>query len=174
MNTSAASGTVVFSTTTSANGNDSNTIDTCDIRDGATPPNNGIYSLGSTGIAAQNNSGNIISNCNIFNFYHTAAVDTAGARLDGGNTDWTILGNSFYQTVARAGQGANVRAIYVNSVSGNNFAVTGNFIGGSAANAGGLRGQRTVRRFHFLNFKASASMSVHRCRAAFRATPSAI
>ncbi len=48
VNTSATSGTVVFSTTTGANGNDNNTIDTCDIRDGASTPRNGIYSLGTT------------------------------------------------------------------------------------------------------------------------------
>ena len=53
---SATSGTVVFSTTTGANGNDRNTIDHCDIRDGATTPRNGIYALGSTTTAAQNNS----------------------------------------------------------------------------------------------------------------------
>jgi uncharacterized delta-60 repeat protein len=137
VNTSAASGVTVFSTTTGANGNDNNTIDHCDIRDGASTPANGIYALGTTATAAQNNSGNTVSNCNLFNFYAATAVDSAGVRLDGGNTDWTITGNSFYQTVNRAAVAASVRPIYVNNTSGNNFVVTGNAVGGTTPNAGG-------------------------------------
>ena len=38
VNTSATSGTVLFSTTTGANGNDNNSLDHCDIRDGASTP----------------------------------------------------------------------------------------------------------------------------------------
>ncbi len=136
VNTSASGGTVVFSTTTGANGNDNNTINTCDLRDGATLPVNALYSLGSTSTTAQNNSGNTVSNCNVFNFYSTTN-DVAGVRLDGGNTGWSITGNSFYQTASRAAVAANVRAIFINNTSGDNFTVTGNFIGGSAANAGG-------------------------------------
>jgi hypothetical protein len=136
VNTSASSGVVVFSTTTGANGNDNNTLDHCDISDGATTPTNGLYSSGSIGTTAQNNSGNTVSNCNIFNFYAATAVDAAGVRLDGGNTSWTLSGNSFYQTTSRAAVAANVRAVYLNNFSGNNFTVTGNFIGGSAPNAG--------------------------------------
>jgi hypothetical protein len=144
VNTSATSGTVLFSTTTGANGNDNNTLDHCDIGDGASTPTNGLYALGSTGTAAQNNNGNTVSNCNIFNFYAATAVDAAGVRLDGGSTGWTLTGNSFYQTASRAAVGANVQAIYLsyvnaglNDASVNNFVVTGNFIGGSAPNAGG-------------------------------------
>ena len=142
VSTSAASGVVLFGTTTGVNGNDNNTMDHCDIRDGATTPANGIFSSGSTSTTAQFNSGNTISNCNIFNFY-SASVDAAGVRLNPGSTDWTLSGNSFYQTVSRVAVAASVRAIYIsNSTSndllfGNNFTVTGNFVGGSAPNAGG-------------------------------------
>ena len=137
VNTSASSGTVVFSTTTGANGNDNNTIDTCDIRDGASTPANAIYSSGSTGTTAQNNSGNTVANCNLFNFYSTA--DSAGVRLDAGNTDWIISGDSFYQTVGQPylGNVINARPIYINNSSGNNFIITSNFIGGTASNANG-------------------------------------
>ncbi|MBB5031855.1 beta strand repeat-containing protein [Prosthecobacter vanneervenii] len=137
VNTSATSGTVVFSTTTGANGNDNNTLDHCDLCDGASTPANGLYALGSTGTTAQNNSSNTVSNCNIFNFYAATAVDAAGVRLDAGNTAWTLSGSSFYQTASRAAVAANVRAIYVNSSSGSSFVVSGNSIGGSAPNAGG-------------------------------------
>ena len=150
VNASATSGTVVFSTTTGANGNDNNTIDHCDIRDGASTPANGIYSLGTPATAAQNNSGNTVSNCNIFNFYPVSATESAGVRLDDGSTDWTITGNSFYQTVARAGVTANLRAIHVNNTSGNNFIINGNFIGGTASGAGGPAWPNTTSTFPFL------------------------
>ena len=137
VNASISSGTVVFSTTTGANGNDNNTIDTCDLRDGASTPANAIYSVGSTGTIAQNNSGNTVSNCNIFNFY-SATSFASGIQLGNGSTDWTITGNSFYQTATRAAAPRELWAIWLNNpVSGNNFTVTGNFIGGSAPNAGG-------------------------------------
>ena len=136
VNTSATGGTVVFSTTTGANGNDNNTIDHCDIREGASTPANGIYALGSTGTTAQNNSGNTVANCNVFNF-HSTSSDAAGVRLDGGNTFWNIVGNSYYQTAVRALSSGFVRPIYINSTSGTQFIVTGNFIGGSAPNADG-------------------------------------
>ena len=136
VNTSATGGTSVFSTTTGVNGNDNNTIDQCDLRDGATTPANALYSLGSNGNVAQRNSGNTVSNCNIFNFYAETAVDVTGVRLDSGNTDWNIIGNSFYQTSDRVAVASNVRAIFINNPSGNNFTITGNFIGGTAPRAG--------------------------------------
>ncbi|MFZ4549781.1 MAG: hypothetical protein ACOYN4_20200, partial [Bacteroidales bacterium] len=69
VNTSTSSGVIVFSTTTGTTGNDGNTIDNCDISDGATTPTNCIYASGTTTSAAHNNSGITISNCNIFNFF---------------------------------------------------------------------------------------------------------
>jgi hypothetical protein len=148
VNTSGLSGTVVFSTTTGADGNDNNTIDHCDLGDGASTPAVGIYALGSTGTTAQNNSGNTVSNCNIFNFY--GATEAVGVRLDGGTTDWTITGNSFYQTADRAAVALTHYAIYMNSPSGNNFTVTNNFIGGSAPNAGGTAWTTTGTTANYL------------------------
>jgi trimeric autotransporter adhesin len=135
VSTSATSGVVVFSTTTGANGNDNNSLDHCDLGDGASMPTNGLFSLGTATTIDQYNSGNTVSNCNIFNFY-SAAIRSAGLLLDGGNTAWSITGNSFYQT-ASLGPLADHYAIHLWCPSGGNFTVTGNFIGGSAANAGG-------------------------------------
>jgi hypothetical protein len=134
VNTSDSSGTVVFGTAWGITGNDNNTLDTCDLRDGATTPLNAIYSYGSTGTLTLYNSGNTVSNCNIFNFW---GQDSSGILLDPGNTDWTISGNSFYQTASRVGAGGFVAAIYINSTPGSGFVVTGNFLGGSAPHAGG-------------------------------------
>jgi len=130
------SGVVVFSTTTGANGNDNNTLDHCDIRDGASTPANGIYSAGTTTLTASNNSGNTVSNCNIYNFY-TASNVAAGVRLYRGNDAWTISGNSFYQTASRAAVRFEVYPVLIDNNSGNNFIVTNNSIGGSAPNCGG-------------------------------------
>lgn len=129
-------GVVFFSGTSGASGNQNSTIDHCDIGNGSNMPINALYSSGLVGTPAQYNSGNTISNCNIFNFYIAANADTTGVRLDDGNTGWTITGNSFYQTTGHGSGAGTVRAIYINS-SGNNFTVTGNFIGGSTAGAGG-------------------------------------
>ena len=129
--TSANSGVIWFSTTTGLNGNDNNTIDNCDVGDGTTTPTHAIYSFGSTGTTAQNNSGNTVANSNIFNF------SLAGVRLFGGSTDWNITGNSFYQTSPRAASTGSVFGILIETSSGNNFLVANNFIGGSAPNAAG-------------------------------------
>lgn len=132
-NTSGTSGTVVFGPNTPGTiGDSNNTIDHCDFADGANTPANGIYASSTT----QNNSNNTISNCNIFNFYR-AMQDVTGVRLEAGNSDWTITGNSFYQTVSRATAPGVTRAIYINAPLGNNFVVTNNFIGGSTPNLGG-------------------------------------
>jgi hypothetical protein len=70
--------TFFFSTTTGANGNDNNTIDNSDIKDGATTPTNGILFFRVFQLhTAQNNSGNTISNCNIFNFYNSTSTTLA-------------------------------------------------------------------------------------------------
>ncbi len=161
VNTNVTSGVVVFSTTTGANGNDGNTLDHCDIGDGASTPAHGLYALGTTTTAAQNNSGNTVSSCNVFNFYAATALDAAGVRLDGGNTGWTLTGNSFYQTASRAAVAASVRAIYLNNPSGENFTVTGNFIGGSAASAGGTAWTTTgtAAAYRFVGLQLNISNS---------------
>jgi hypothetical protein len=130
-------GTVVFRGTTGPNGNDNNTITFCDIGDGASTPANGIFAEGSWTTTEQYNSGNAVTNCNVFNFYRSNAVDAAGIHLSSANTGWTISGNSFYQTASRAGVSAKVQAIYLYNDSETGHSVTGNFIGGTAPNAGG-------------------------------------
>ncbi|MFY7883667.1 MAG: BNR-repeat neuraminidase N-terminal domain-containing protein, partial [Dolichospermum sp.] len=150
---SATTGVVVFSTTTGTNGNDNNIIEFCNINGGAAASasptsgvaQNGIYSLGTTTSTAHNNSGNTISNCNIYDFYVTGATSTmTGILVGAGNTDWTISTNSVYQTNSRtATTGAStINAITVSS--GNNHSITGNFIGGSTSSAGGTAWTQTL------------------------------
>jgi trimeric autotransporter adhesin len=138
VNTSTTNGVIFFGSTTGTNGNDNNTIDNNDIRDGATTPLHCITAVGTTTSTATNNSGNTISNNNIFNYF-AAASDHYGVNLANGNTDWTITGNSFYQTVSRVITTSNTTSgIRIsNTTSGNNFNITGNFIGGTAPSCGG-------------------------------------
>ncbi len=139
VNTATTGGVIVFSTTTGPNGNDNNTIDNCDVRDGATTPTNLILSSGTSASQAQNNSGNVISNCNIFNWFHATST-TRGIFLSTASTDWTITGNSFYQTASRAASANTVNAIDISNTStGNNFVVSNNYIGGTAPLAAGSK-----------------------------------
>jgi hypothetical protein len=151
VNTGASSGVVLFSTTTGISGNDNNTIDSCDLHDGATTPTNLVYSAGSTGTTAQNNSGGVISNCNIYNFFNATATHV-GVSLGSGNQNWTIQGNSFYQTAARNMTGTGTiecQAVASSSASTNGIQVLGNWIGGSAPQCAGAAmtytGNATVR-----------------------------
>ena len=69
---------MLFSTSTGVTGNNRNTIDTCDVRDGATTPVNGIASIG-TAATALLNTGNTISNSNIFNFFSATMCDATAS-----------------------------------------------------------------------------------------------
>jgi concanavalin A-like lectin/glucanase superfamily protein/Calx-beta domain-containing protein len=131
-------GTIFLSTTTGATGNDGNIITNNSIGPaGASLPFNGIYALGTTTTTALNNSGVQITNNKIFDFFAPAAAD-CGILVAGGNTDWTITGNSLYQTATRTmTTAATDCGIQINNTSGNNFIVSSNFVGGSAVSAGG-------------------------------------
>ena len=148
VNTSTASGVILFSTTTGTNGNDNNLIDNCDVHDGATTPANCIYSVGTSTTQTHYNSGNTVSNCNIYNFYLSTSI-CYGITLSTASTEWTVTGNSFYQTVSRS-LASTYAAINLASTLTNGFVITNNYIGGSAplcggapmtlTNAGNLRG----------------------------------
>ncbi|HRI65435.1 MAG TPA: hypothetical protein PK156_14405 [Polyangium sp.] len=137
VNNSTTSGVVLFGVAGSnTTGNNNNTIDHCDIGDGATTPNNAIISTGST-TGGQLNTGNVISNNNIFNFFN-ATSGTAGILVNTNtavsSTGWTITNNRIFQTAPRTYTTGNThRGILVNG--GNNYTVNGNVVG--FANAAG-------------------------------------
>jgi len=132
---SITSGVLNFLTTTGSNGNTNNTITYNNIN-GAGVVYNGIYSSGTTTTYATYNTVNTVSNNNIYDFY-TTANPTNGILISSGNSDWTITGNSIYQTASRAGNANTNYGIDISYTSGNNFVITGNYIGGSAASCGG-------------------------------------
>ena len=135
-------GTIFFSkdTLTTA-GNDNNTISNCAIGpSGSILPTKGIYADDNrtASTTAANNSGVIISNNNIYDFFGEN-VTSAGIYVTSGNTDWTISNNKFYQTATRTYKvGKQHSAISIaNTTTGNNFTITGNTIGFSAADGTG-------------------------------------
>ncbi len=127
-----AAGVVNFSTTTGSNGNDNNTIDHCDLRNGATTPAFLVFSDGTSG---KKNSGNTLSNNHFYNYFHATSA-SAGIYLASNNTAWTITGNSFYQetTYTPSGTGSHYGILIT---SGDGYTITNNIIGGSQADGGG-------------------------------------
>ncbi|MEI6682307.1 MAG: hypothetical protein WCO44_06750 [Bacteroidota bacterium] len=133
--TSANSGVILFSTATSGNGNDGNIIDHNNITGGSGGrPVNVLLSLGSAGFE---NSGDLITNNNFYDFLRNGTASN-GINLSTATTAFTITGNSFYETssfVPSAAVAYNI--IYINNASGVNFIVSDNYIGGQSALCGG-------------------------------------
>jgi hypothetical protein len=139
-NTTTTSGTIHFGTTTGSSGNDSNSIIDCDLRDrsdvAGNRPNCHVYGLGTTSTAAQSNDFITISGCNIYDNFNDG-LSSVALWINGGNSDWTINNNSFYQTATRTH--TTVGAGFFGMIFGNtlgNVNFTNNFVGGSAPNCG--------------------------------------
>lgn len=132
----ATNGAVVFFSTdaVTANGNDNNTISNCDIGPaGANLPTKAILGNGSTTTTAIGNSGIIITNNDIHDFFG-AAVTSSAIATNGGCNTWTITNNRFYQTGTRTWTtGATHRAIDINNSTATSgaqaFTITGNTVG---------------------------------------------
>ena len=126
-------GTIYFATdAVTANGNDNNTISNCDIGPaGANLPTKGIFINGSTTTTALANSGIVINNNNIHDYFG-ASVASAGIYVgSGGSTDDNFTNNRFYQSATRTQvtTASQHSAIWITNTAGNNFLVAGNTIG---------------------------------------------
>jgi hypothetical protein len=118
----------------STGGNTNNTVSNCNISNaGGARSRNAIYSLGSSG---NENVNNTISNCTIYDIMNVSN-DSYGVHLASNNSQWTISGNSFYETTTLTTTSTNSFGAIRISSSGNDFTVSGNFIGGSQASCGG-------------------------------------
>ncbi|MBK9984663.1 MAG: hypothetical protein IPP15_20250 [Saprospiraceae bacterium] len=132
----ATNGAVVFFSTdaATASGNDNNTISNCDIGpSGANLPTKCILGNGSTTTTAIGNSGNVITNNDIHDYFG-AAVTSAGIATIGGCNTWTITNNRFYQTATRTWTtGALHNAINIANTTATSgaqgFTITGNIVG---------------------------------------------
>ncbi|MGH9929897.1 MAG: CHRD domain-containing protein, partial [Pyrinomonadaceae bacterium] len=132
----ATNGAVVFFSTdaVTANGNDNNTISNNNIGPaGANRPAKSILCNGSTTTTAIGNSGLVINNNNIFDYYG-AAVTSTGVGVNGGCNTFSITNNRFYQTATRTQTTAALHsAINMNSSTATSgvqgMTITGNTIG---------------------------------------------
>ncbi|MFA7361179.1 MAG: T9SS type A sorting domain-containing protein [Candidatus Kapaibacterium sp.] len=95
-------GTIFFSTDAlTANGNDNNTISNCNIGpNGSDLPTKGIHGNGSTTTTAIGNSGIVINNNNIYDYFRPTLA-SSGVVTSGGCNNWTVTNNRFYQTGTR-------------------------------------------------------------------------
>jgi hypothetical protein len=118
---------VNFTGTVTTTGNSDNTVQYCNIGDGATTPVTLIY--GGSSLNARNS----ILNNNLFNNYGTGS--TYGIYLNQTGAGWTISGNSLYQTASRVNVSGTMYGIFINANNGHT--VAGNFVGGSAPSLGG-------------------------------------
>lgn len=128
-------GTIFFSTdAVTANGNDNNTISNNNIGPaGANLPSKAILGNGSTTTTAIGNSGIVINNNNIFDYFG-AAVTSAGIATNGGCNAWSITNNRLYQTGTRTWttgalhNGMNIGNTTATS-GAQGFTITGNVVG---------------------------------------------
>ncbi|MEI7492532.1 MAG: T9SS type A sorting domain-containing protein [Bacteroidota bacterium] len=151
-------GIIYFTTGTSGNSN--NIIDHNNITNaGSNRPLNTIYSNGSS--TAASNKSNIISNNNIYDFFSSSGSNSWCIMLgstpisDGYNSDWSITGNSFYETTNfTPSSGGEYRIISITSKAGSpegdNFTISNNYIGGSGPGCTGtfVKNKGTSRYFY--------------------------
>jgi len=132
----ATNGAIIFFSTDAValTGNDNNTISNNNIGPaGANLPTKGILCNGSTTSTAIGNSGLVIDNNNIFDYFG-AAVTSAGVAVNGGCNTFSITNNRFYQTATRTETTAALHsAINMNSSTATSgvqgMTITGNTIG---------------------------------------------
>jgi hypothetical protein len=138
--TGTPSGGLVHFDVGTTTGNDNNRVDTCDI-DGNGTAICLIYSKGTTNTTSSTgyNSGNKIRGNKLHDNLNAAAIGSMAIYLAGSNTDWTIADNSIYHTnaLATASQFVIRGILVVPSLPSDFNTVTGNMIGGNAANAAG-------------------------------------
>lgn len=172
--TVAGDGAVIFIAGTSvpsAIGNDNITISNNDITASTTIPFVLVKGFGSS---TAGNSGVVISNNLIHDFFCTVYSHCRGIFIGNGNTAWTLSTNRIYQTADRqwiSGGQPNVYAcIDINnslSGNGNNFIITGNILGfGNSAGTGysvlkngGTSGTNIASNIHALILNASNSVN---------------
>ncbi|RMG05357.1 MAG: hypothetical protein D6735_05500 [Acidobacteria bacterium] len=125
-------GTIFISTAASGgNGNDNNTFSNNKIGPAGTNlPTKAVYANGSTSSTASYNNNVTFSNNEIFDYF-SAGSASVGIYLSGGNDNWTISNNKFYQTAARTQTTGSLHAaINVASSTGNtSHTFSGNIIG---------------------------------------------
>ena len=137
VNTGTALGAVQYTAPATVNGSSGHFITNCDFANGATNPQQYIFS--SNALANSFISSVNISN-NLFRNWFIATGQNAAMNLGGNIRNWTISNNSFYQTATRTFTiGVIHYGILISGTAAGSggHTISGNFIGGTAPNAGG-------------------------------------
>ena len=152
---------VIFFSTGTVTGNDNNSILYNVIgAAGANLPIYGIFSLGTS--AAIDNSSNFITNNTISNYYN-ASTASHGMNINTGNSGWSITGNSLFQSASRNYTTASTHT-GINITSGSGYTISGNYVGGNTANAGGTAYAMTgtiATRFIGINVAAGTTTALN-------------
>ncbi len=132
---SSAGATILFATASAGTGNDNNVISNNDI--GPAGANLPYQVIKSVGTATRENSGNLIDNNLIYNYFNASNLSAAkGVLVYSNSTGWTISNNRVYQTAARTAttSGTNLLSC-IETLSGSGYTISGNILG--FANSGG-------------------------------------
>ncbi|MEI7980593.1 MAG: T9SS type A sorting domain-containing protein [Bacteroidota bacterium] len=130
---STAMGIVAVYGANTGTGNNNNIIEYCDITNSGSRPINTILFSGTTG---RENSGNIIRNNNIYNFFN-AGYSSYGVNIASATIGCTIAGNSFYETTTFIPSANTINYNVIKTGTSNEHTITGNYIGGGAPLCGG-------------------------------------
>ncbi|MFM7773222.1 MAG: hypothetical protein ACKO9V_00070, partial [Candidatus Kapaibacterium sp.] len=96
----------------------------------------GTAATGTVTPSLYNNNG-VISNNNVFNICAPAGFNSIFINVTNWNSNWTVSGNSVYNTAPRAYPTTFFMLQVVSTQSQGNFVVSNNFAGGSAPQCGG-------------------------------------
>jgi hypothetical protein len=156
-NASAVSGVVTFSGSVNSisTGSNNNVLSNC-IIDGARTAANGVYAVGATG---KKNISNRIQNCQILDLTSSTNSNQSsyGIFLGANNTNWEIVGNSIYNTIGGGLSYGPLGGIKVDDATSTGFLIQNNYIGGVAANCGGLAWNVTGGQFRGIDILAGTA-----------------
>ena len=139
--TNVSGGLLFFSGSVSGTGNNGNKIDHNNITGAAS--GRAFNTIFSSGTALKENSGNSITNNNIYNFLNDSNPSN-GIFVSSNSTGWTITGNSFYETTSFAPVTSDAyNIIKVDNSAGDGFDISDNNIGSNAALCGGTAWTKT-------------------------------
>jgi len=145
--TTATQGVINLSTSSSGTGNDGNYVQYCKIT-GVTSTNRPVNAIYSGGTSGAENSGNIIRNNEIYDCLMKGTASN-GIFISSYSTGFTISGNSFYETTSFAPTASvEYASIRIDNSSGNDFVVSGNYIGGSLASCAGTTAWTKTNAFN--------------------------
>ncbi len=158
-----SNGGVIYFSDAVSTGNDFNTISFCDIGPAGTNlPTKCIYSLGTSTNTSLYNSDVTITGNSIFDYFG-ASMTSAGVYLSGGNSEWTISDNRFFQTAPRTQTTGTIHAgIQLANTNINNCLISGNTIGFSNASGTGtysITGNSTGCKFYPIYLSAHGTVT---------------